>query len=326
MNICLLDNSKTPYNHNSLDNENIRGAERSLINLALKLNKLGHKITILNNNVEKINYENIRYININSYNEKINYDLAVSNNDINNFNYVKAKKKIAISHSIQTIEKFIRKRQLFAYLRHKPKIFLLGQYHKNKRNILTRVFGSEIINWAVDDDCINAKIKNKIDKDKALFTSYPDRNLNKLISTWINYIHVKNKQIKLYTTPTNNNFSKYNIFNRKLVNRKIFIEEMLNTRVFLIPGHVAELYCITAEEAKELCIPIVTFGIGALSERVEHGKTGFIAKNEKEFAHYTIELFTNNSRWNELRSNLINMRNSNNWDIATNNFLNKCNN
>ena len=135
MNICLLDNSKTPYNHNSLDNENIRGAERSLINLALKLNKLGHKITILNNNVEKINYENIRYININSYNEKINYDLAVSNNDINNFNYVKAKKKIAISHSIQTIEKFIRKRQLFAYLRHKPKIFLLGQYHKNKRNL-----------------------------------------------------------------------------------------------------------------------------------------------------------------------------------------------
>ena len=46
MNICLLDNSKTPYNHNSLDNENIRGAERSLINLALKLNKLGQKFGI----------------------------------------------------------------------------------------------------------------------------------------------------------------------------------------------------------------------------------------------------------------------------------------
>ena len=39
------------------------------------------------------------------------------------------------------------------------------------------------------------------------------------------------------------------------------------------------------EEGRELCVPIVTMGIGSLSERVEHGKTGFIAQNEKDFSN-----------------------------------------
>ena len=91
----------------------------------------------------------------------------------------------------------------------------------------------------------------------------------------------------------------------------------------MIPGHRAELFCIAAEEARELCIPTVTLGIGALSERVIHNKTGFIAKNEKDFSSYTLELFSNNNMWNEIRSNLISMRNKNNWKIVAENILKK---
>ena len=57
------------------------------------------------------------------------------------------------------------------------------------------------------------------------------------------------------------------------------IDDIKKSRIFLIPGHKAELFCLSAQEAKELCVPIVTLGIGSLSERVIHGKTGFIAKN-----------------------------------------------
>ena len=49
--------------------------------------------------------------------------------------------------------------------------------------------------------------------------------------------------------------------------------------MLLVPGHKAELYCLAAEEARELCVPIVTMGIGSLYERVEHEKTGYIAKS-----------------------------------------------
>ena len=29
----------------------------------------------------------------------------------------------------------------------------------------------------------------------------------------------------------------------------------------LVPGHKGEVYCLAAEEARELCIPIVTLGL-----------------------------------------------------------------
>lgn len=89
----------------------------------------------------------------------------------------------------------------------------------------------------------------------------------------------------------------------------------------MIPGHKAELFCLAAEEARELCLPIVTLGIGSLSERVEHEQTGFIAQNEDEFAFYTLELFNNNNLWNNIRDNLFRLRGSKNWKNSVLNLL-----
>ncbi len=99
------------------------------------------------------------------------------------------------------------------------------------------------------------------------------------------------------------------------------INDLLKSKIFLVPGHKAELFCLAAEEARELCIPIITMGIGSLYERVDHGKTGFIAKNENEFANYTLQLFQNNDLWNEMRSYLIKLRGKSNWTRSTNNLL-----
>ena len=96
---------------------------------------------------------------------------------------------------------------------------------------------------------------------------------------------------------------------------------MLKSKVLLVPGHKGELFCIAAEEARELCIPIITLGIGSLSERVEHGITGFIAKNNDEFADFTLNIFNNYNLWKELRNNLLNLRGSKKWKTVTSNLL-----
>ena len=101
------------------------------------------------------------------------------------------------------------------------------------------------------------------------------------------------------------------------------INDLISSKVLLVPGHKAELYCIAAEEARELCIPVVTLGIGALSERIKHNITGFIAKNEKQFAEYTLELFNNENKWNEIRNNLIKIRGISNWNKSAKDFLQK---
>ena len=66
MNICFLDSNPISYDQTYLDKNIIRGAEKALINLALEFEKIGHRITILNNiKVNKV-YKNIRWLNITS--------------------------------------------------------------------------------------------------------------------------------------------------------------------------------------------------------------------------------------------------------------------
>ena len=80
---------------------------------------------------------------------------------------------------------------------------------------------------------------------------------------------------------------------------------------------------MAAEEANQLCVPIVTLGIGSLSERVEHGITGFIANNEQEFATYTLNLFSNDDLWYKFRSNLIKKRKINTWSKVAEKLINQ---
>ena len=71
------------------------------------------------------------------------------------------------------------------------------------------------------------------------------------------------------------------------------------------PGHKTEIFCLAAEEARELCVPIVTMGYGSLYERVDHGITGFIAKNRDEFINFSVSILTNDDLYLKLKNNLI---------------------
>ena len=92
-----------------------------------------------------------------------------------------------------------------------------------------------------------------------------------------------------------------------------------------MPGHKAELYCLAASEAQELCIPIVTMGIGSLSERVDHNITGLIAKNTKQFSDSIQDIFFDDDLWSFLRQNLLSKRGKKSWLNASKNFLNTIN-
>lgn len=325
MKICFLDNSNISYTSEDIYSNKLRGGENTLINLSNEFSKLDHDVTIYNNSQKNCKIKNISWINLNQINDNPHYDLAISNNDIRLFDKISSTKKIAISYSIQSIEKFIRKGQFISYLKHKPKIALLGKYHQFNRNILLRIFGSFQISLAVDDIFLNSEIKKNVLNDQAIFTSYSDRNLDLLVNIWKNKIYPINKKRKLLITPIKENYQNYNIFNRIFGDKKILLNDILNSRICLIPGHKAELFCIAAEEARELCVPIITLGIGSLSERILHNKTGFVAKNPNEFADYTTLLFNDDKLWFDIRKNLFNLRGSKIWKNIAIEFLKRSN-
>ena len=323
MKICFLDNSIIPYTYNDLDSKNIRGGENAIIHLSNELSKLGNEIVVYNSFKDICTINGVEWSNISHANKNLTFDIAFTNNDIKLFDKIIAKKYVAFSHSIQSIEKFIRKGQLFSYLKYKPKIVLLGKYHKENRNYLLKLFGTINLEWAVDQLFLETKLDESLIENRAIFTSRRDRNLDLLIKLWIKDIFPKNKSIKLYSTPSELIDNNYNIFERNFGDKKLMIQDLIKSKVLLVPGHKAELYCIAAEEARELCIPIVTLGIGSLSERVQHGITGFVAKNYEEFAYHTLKLFNDDKLWKNLRHNLIKLRGSKKWSKVAINMLNQ---
>ena len=323
MKICFLDNSPIPYTSNNLNSKNIRGGENAIIHLSNELSKLGNNIEVYNSFKDICVINGVKWSNISHTNKNLTYDIAFTNNDIKLFDKIIAKKYVAFSHSIQSIEKFIRKGQLFSYLRYKPKIVLLGKYHKENRNYLLKLFGTINLEWAVDPLFLETKLDENLIENRAIFTSRRDRNLDLLIKLWIKDIFPKNKSIKLYSTPSELIKNDYNIFARNFEDKTTMVKDLLKSKVLLVPGHKGELYCIAAEEARELCIPIITLGIGSLSERVEHGITGIIAKTPEEFADYTLKIFNDENLWKNLRNNLIKLRGSKKWDKVALNLLNQ---
>ena len=321
MRVCFLENTNFAYNSKDVHNEKLRGAETVLINLSKSLNKLGHKVTILNNCPKNEVLDEINWININHYTKKDHFDLAISNNDIRLFDKITANKKIVISHSIQSLEKFVRKGQFISYLKHKPKVILLSKYHKNNRSKLITMYGYIRLNWAVDDIFINTKINNNFNQNRAIFSSAEDRNLLLLLEIWTNLIYPKFNKGEIWVPSSKINIKHKSIHPRLRGDQKNLINDLLSSKILLIPGHKAELFCLAAEEGKELCLPIVTLGIGSLKERVEHNVTGFIAKNEKEFANFSLDLFKNNEIFNNIRNNLIKIRGNNNWTKVSNNLI-----
>lgn len=321
MKICFLDNTKFEYSYLDKYSPKLRGAETILINLSENLKNFDHEVTVFNNCNEEITKNNSNWFNINKINKSMHFDVAIANADMRLLDNITANKKFAILHSLQSIEKFIRKGQLFSYIKNKPTVCLMGNYHAQNRSKILSFFGTKILDLAIDDLFLKTELSNKIDNNLAIFTSRPDRNLDLLIKIWNEKILPNYTSGKLLITPTDTINKNNSIVFRKMSSQKELIEDLLKSRIYLVPGHKAELFCLAAEEARELCLPIVTLGIGSLSERVIHEKTGFIAKNEKEFADYTIELFKNNDLWKNIKSNLFNLRGSKKWKNSAKHFL-----
>lgn len=318
MKICFIDKTEFQYSYKDINKSFIRGAENVLINLSLSLTELGHKVVVFNNCAEEYKTANYSWLNIKRVSSNdLNFDIAVSNNDTKLLDNLVARKKYVISHSLLSIEKFIRKKQLKSYLKNKPIYLLLGNYHKSKMSKLFNIYGTLDLDYGLDKIFLKKNIEDNIDNNLGMYTSRKDRNLDLLIDVWKSNIFSNNKKLKLYITPIKDDLRNFGIFNRNFVDKIKYIDQINKSRVIILPGHKAELYCLAAAEAQELCIPIVTMGIGSLSERVEHNMTGLIAKNREQFSDYIIDIFSNDDMWLSFRKKLLSQRGKKTWQNAS---------
>ena len=321
--IIIIDNSNLSYSGDDIDGTVIRGTEASLILLAEQFIKMNIDVDYCNSIIHKKRVKGVNYFNKENIDKNLIYDLAIVISDANEFNRVTSIKKAVFSNSNQPIEKFIRKKQLIAFLKFKPTLITLCDYQFNKRSFFTSFYGKKTIPITVDPKFLNVEIdSNYLPERKVVYNIRSNRNLDKLIKIWCEKIFPINNEFKLYITPDLIDYNDYhinnNIFLRKIVSREEMIDELKNYRCLTYLGHKSDIFTLTAEEAIKLCLPVVTFGIGSLKERVTHMETGFIARSDQEFADYTIKLLNDDSFYLNLKRKMQKKRKENNWDFIAN--------
>ena len=316
--IIIIDNSKLSYTGDDINGKIIRGTEASLILLSEQFVSMGLNVDYCNciNFAKTVN--GVNYFNKNKINKKNSYDLAIVISDANEFNRVNSIKKAVFSNSNQPLEKFLRKKQLLPFLKHKPKLITLCDYQFQKRSFFTSFYGKKTIPITVDPKFLNIEIdENYIPEKKVVYNIRSNRNLDKLIKIWCEKIFPFNNEFKLYITPDlinyNEHHRKNNIFLRSIGTRKEMIDELKSYRALTYLGHKSDIFTLTAEEAIKLCLPVVTFGIGSLNERVTHMETGFIANNDQDFANYTIKLLNDDMFYLNIKKKMKMRRKENNW-------------
>tara|TARA_Y100000746_G_scaffold129011_1_gene110445 strand:+ start:44 stop:1051 length:1008 start_codon:yes stop_codon:yes gene_type:complete len=325
--IIVIDNSNLAYSGEDINGKFLRGTETSLILLSEFFVKKGFSVDYCNCiNNSKI-YNGVKYFNKNQIDKSVNYDLAIAISDANQFNYVKSKKKALFSVSNQPIEKFIRKKQLFAFIKYKPIVVTLCNYQFKKRSFFTSFYGKKTIPITVDPIFLKSAInKNSLPPKKVVYNIRSNRNLDALLKIWVEKIFPNNKESEFHITPGlvdyNDNLKSKNVFLRKIGTRSEMINEMSSYRALVYLGHKSDIFTLTAEEAVRLCVPVVTYGIGSLIDRVSHNLNGFIAQNDDEFSFYVSKLLQDDKFYLELKNKMFDSRENNTWDDITDEWIN----
>ena len=324
--IIIIDNSDLSYSGDDINGTVVRGTEASLILLSEQFVRMGINVDYCNSIQKKSKVNGVNYFNKNEIIKQKQYDLAIVISDANEFRRVSSLKKAVFSNSNQPIEKFIRKKQLLPFLKFKPTLITLCNYQYKKRSFFTSFYGKKTIPITVDPKFLDIKIdQNFLPEKKVVYNIRSNRNLNHLIKIWCDKIFPSNNDFKLYITPNLINYKdfhkKNNIFLRTIGSRSEMIEELKGYRALTYLGHKSDIFTLTAEEAIKLCLPVVTFGIGSLKERVTHDETGFIAKNDQEFADYTIKLLNDDDFYLDLKKKMKNKRKENNWEFIANEWV-----
>ena len=155
-----------------------------------------------------------------------------------------------------------------------------------------------------------------------VWVSQPQRGLSETLAAWTDHIFpaVKNGEFHLFgirqqdTGKTAEQLAQANIILEPRATKEELADFYNSAKLLLYPGARDETFCLAAAEAQSMGVPVVTKGIGSLSERVEHNVNGLIAPTQEAFANAAINVLNDDALWSQLSNGGIKGRKQLSWD------------
>lgn len=350
MKIVFLDCTTTNYNGDTLGQKALGGIETVTICLAEALAAIDGNTVIVVNNSEYSGtriIRNVRWMNRDhffAHGKGLVADVVVANNDPRLFDQAaqiidKPFTPVLWMHNRILLEKTIRKMRLLSFYRWNPVGVFLSENQQNACNRFHRFRRKVLMHHGLSSDFLNGDIVLPQDSlQAAMFFSQPYRGLREVVSCWVRYIHpicpeavfkvcVGDINMAEYNIPySKNQLAEHNIVIMPRLPKVDLINHLKYARLVIYPGHKDETYCSVAAEANALGVPLVSFGRGALSERVRHGYNGFLVADGdlKTMGNRAIELLKNENDCLAVLSNNARAYVSNlSWDGVADKWMKK---
>ena len=335
----FIDNG-LPFDGRAPDLFPIGGAEGAVVSLAEALAARGHHVTVLNRCVKPLLHNGVQWAPLDDSRAPPS-DLFVVNRDPGLLKHVPDKKRAVLwlHNNARYLSKW---RHAIPLLRFRPKAVLLSGYHATTLPALLHACPPQIIPLGIDPSFSLRETLSEPPPPRAVFASNPNRGLTELLDLWAERIHsaVPQAELHLFTRAdfygAHNKSarqaepiiaraaamrSSHNVILHDMVPRSELAGLYRTMRTMLYWGDTAqaETYCLSIAEAQASGVPCVARPIGALPERLGHGRTGFLAGDETSFAAAATALLTDDVLWRDCHRRAVADRPSS-WDAAAARF------
>ncbi len=253
----LQDNHNHPaYTAVSLSAGGVGGTESSVIQLAEALAARGHKVYALNRLDAAVQEGGVNWMPLRNIKALPPVDIAIGINSTRIFSGLSARKKITWLHNPPTLRQQLKRRNLFALLRHRPHAVLLSKYHSGLLHGWVPYAERSIIFHGIADHFFVHEPETKPRPPRAIFASQPKRGLAFVTEAWTE-IRAKAPDAELHVfCPQAKEREaaeacgrRPGIVIRGSVSRAELARELREARVMLIPGVTDETFCLAAAEA-----------------------------------------------------------------------------
>lgn len=307
------------YNGNTVRETAVGGIQHGTTSLAEAFARQGHAVTVFNRtpaetHVNAVSWRQLRET------DRIEADLAIVNNAVHLLDKVRNGKKVVWFRNPVKIHRLLKKGDLLPVYRHRPHAVFLGSYHAGTVSPFLPFSSRRIIQHAPSRAFARPVPLSAAPPPRAVFVSQPYRGLAWLLDVWSSRIfpNAPGAELHVFTAEWDQlrvqDYARFGVVNRGRLPQKELAAEMMNARVMLYPGHRNETYCFAAAEATAAGLPIVTRGIGSLSERISEGRNGHVRWEPADYAAAATQLLLDDDRWLAMHRGALAIRDEASWD------------
>lgn len=235
-------------------------------------------------------------------------------------------------------------RNLVSLLNHRPVIVTQGAHHQATLPAWLPEWLSgprQIIPLAVSAPFDQPQARRTPPAPIAVFASNPLRGLDWLLSLWIGRIHpqLPEAELHLYTGAATYGgdarlaaraapvlararaLARHGVVLHDPLPRSGLAEAYAGARVMLYRGDPEETFCLSLAEAQAAGLPCVVTDSGSVAERVAHGVTGHVARDDEDFADAALRLLRDDAAWQGAHEGALARGPGPNWSAVAARFL-----